>query len=126
MKKIYAYIESLITHHSRIAIFLAIIMMLASGIAAIDSNSNFLSNFLLVVFFFSICSMFRIISYKNGKIPFFMKDTTWENYRLQYPEYEAKEKYKKTSIKRATTYFFISAVALAVWIIFKVLSILFT
>ncbi len=94
MKKVYSGIESLITNHSRIAIFLTVIMMLASGIAAIDSNSDFL----LIVFFFSICSMLRIISYRNGKIPFFMRDTTWENYRLQYPEDEAIEKYKKTSI----------------------------
>ena len=93
--------------------------MLVSGIATFYST---LHNLLFWPFGSSLCALFRLISYKNGKIPFFMIDYTRRNLELKYSGDELEEKYEEMSIKRATIYFIIAVLSFIFWIVCELLA----
>jgi hypothetical protein len=106
--------------HYKLGCFISANLLIVSGIAMIYSK---LISLLAVVFGFSLLSFVRLITYRKGKIPFFMSDKTWDSYRLKYEGEELEKKYEEMSIGRATDYFIISVVAFIVWIVAEVLML---
>ena len=64
MRKLYACVKKFISNRYRLSLFFVISIMFVSGIAAIYST---LQNLLFWPFGFSICALFRLITYKKGK-----------------------------------------------------------
>ena len=120
IKKIYKTIKSFLAQHSKLGIFISASLFLVGCIAAIYSTSK---PFVFIYFAASLAAIFRLTTYKTGKIPFIMIDKTWDSYRLKYPEEELEDRYKEMSIARATIYFIISVIAFILWIIFELLMI---
>ena len=121
MKKLYACVKKFISNHYRLSRFFVISIIFASGIATIFSA---LQNLLFWPFAFSICALFRLITYKNGKIPIFMIDYTHRHLELKYSGDELEEKYEEMSIKRATIYFIIAVISFFLWIVCELLVFL--
>ena len=117
MKRILQKVMAFLVLHIKLSIFINAVIVVISGIAAIYSNQTLL---LAVCFGTSLAALFRLVVYHVGKIPIFMSDKLWDRYRLKYSEEKLDEKYKETSIKRASIYFSISIVLFLVWIICEV------
>ena len=121
MRKLYACVKKFISNRYRLSLFFVISIMFVSGIAAIYST---LQNLLFWPFGFSICALFRLITYKKGKIPIFMIDYTRRSLELKYSSEELEEKYEKMSIKRAAIYFIIAVLSFFAWIVCELLVFL--
>ena len=121
MRKLYACVKKFISNHYRLSLFFVINIMLVSGIAVIYST---LQNLLFWPFAFSICALFRLTTYKKGKIPIFMIDYTRRSLELKYSGEELEEKYEEMSIKRATIYFIIAVLSCFAWIVCELLVFL--
>ena len=118
MKKIHFITKKFLSQHPNLGCISSAIILI---IGAIASGFSDLSFFVFVYFAFSIATIFRLIAYKKGKIPFIMSDKTWDRYRLKYPQENAESKYKEMSIKRASIYFIISNITFVFWIIIELI-----
>lgn len=119
IKKIYAFIKSFLTRHYRFAEIILFAVMITGCISAIYLAGNLL---IFIYFATSIATIFRLSTYKHGKLPIFMFDKTWDSYKLKYSEDEFEDKYKEMSANRATVYFIITIIVFIIWILFAILT----
>ena len=118
MRKLHFKTKSFLSQHPNVGCASSVVMLIIGGIASWFSDLSF---FVSVYFAFSIATIFRLITYKKGKIPFIMSDRTWDRYRLKYPQENAESKYKEMSIKRASIYFIISNITFVFWVIIELI-----
>ena len=127
MKKIHLGFKKFIIKHYKQALFYTISILIICCAAA--GYSKF-SAILCICFGASIMAIFRLITYKTGKIPFFMIDKTWNKYRVEFSEDELEERYKEMSAHWSAAFLIITLGALIVWLICEALlfidSICFT
>ena len=119
MKKIHTALRSFLKTKRKTSFLIIALIFLVSSIAIVVSKLKIMA---AIPFGFSIICFIRLITYKNGKIPFISSDKTWQKMRLEYPKEEAKEKYKELSIKNATTYFTICVLTFVMWIVTEILA----
>lgn len=117
MRKVYFYTKAFLIRHYRVAFYLSLFVCLIGGVA---SKYSAHSHFIFPVFGFSLASIIRIGTYRVGKIPFFMRDSTWNRYRLKYSGEELDEKYKEMPLTRATWYFLLMILSLFIWVIIEI------
>ena len=118
MKSIHAHIKKLISTYYKTLFFIVSILFLSSCVGVFYSNLTIL---VALISGFSLATMMRMVTYKTGHIPLIMIDSTWNRYRLKYPEDELDERYKEMSINRASVYFMIAVVAFVIWILCEIL-----
>ena len=121
MKKIYNKVSQFVLHHRKATAFLSSVIFLVGCCAGIYSNAKILS---ALVFGFSLLTLWRLMTWRTGKIPIFMSDKTWDRYRIKLSAEEADYKFKEMSMKRATLYFFLSLIVTPIWILWELLSLL--
>ena len=106
--------QKFIEKHYKISFFIAIVIFVISGIGSKYSSFIYI---VAISFGFSLATFFRLITYKYGKIPFFMIDKTWDHYTWKYSEEEIEEKYEQMSIKRAAIYLKIAIISCPIWLL---------
>ena len=118
MKKVYLKTKDFLVNHRKISIFICALLFVISALSLIYSSVKLL---VAATFGFSLSTMLRLTTYKVGKIPVFMTDTTWNSYELKYgSEYSKEEletKYKEMSIRRAALYFLLCIISFLIWAI---------
>jgi len=105
----------------KLSILILAIIFIVCCIAIVVSDLKILA---AIPFGFSLICIIRIITYKNGKIPFFSIDKTYQSMRSVYNEDEVEEKFKEKSLNNATVYFIIAAFSFPIWIIAEILNFL--
>ena len=127
MKKIRSSIKAFISNHYKLAFFVTVILLFAAIIGVAYSLVDYSKvNWLLTVCFgLSIAAFLRLTTYKNGKMPFFMSDKAWDNYRLKYSGDELEQKYEEMSLNRATDYLTISIITFVIWVICEIFRLIF-
>ena len=113
MKKLFFFFKDFIIRHYKMCTVVSVFIILVSGIAMVYSTIPLMA---ALSFSASIICLFRIVTYKKGKILFFMHDTLWDYYRIKHSGEELEEKYKQTSINRATIFFILTAFSFVLWI----------
>ncbi len=115
MKKIYQGTERFLSAHYALNIFIFALITLISGLLAFYQPAH---DFEVISFICSIYGGIRLATYKNGKIPIFMIDRTWNKMRIEHDEEEAEKLYREMSLKHCTVCYMIavpSVVLAVVW-----------
>ena len=118
MKKVYTRFKRILLLHYKMSVFFATVLVLVSSISAVFSTFPI---FVVPCFSFSLATLLRLITYKTGKIPIFMMDKTWDEYKFKYSTDEIEKKYEEMSINRATLYFMLAIPSFIIWGIVELL-----
>lgn len=120
MKKVYFWTKDFLVHNFKISCFVMANLVLIGSISIIYARTKF---FAILTFIFALTAIYRLTVYKIGKIPFLVKDTTWNRYRFKYSKEEALLKYKGMSIARATLYFLFAILSLFLWVVCEIVVV---
>ena len=121
MKTIYVKINSFFKRHYRVGFVISAGLFVISCIALLYSPVRLMA---AIPFAFLLDELFRLVTYKIGKIPLFMHDKTWSAYQMKYSQEDVEEKYKQMSIKRATVDFMIAVSGFVVMIACELLFLI--
>ena len=119
MKRIYGIFKKFLTKHYKLGFFVSISIALLSGVRTTFPGLNIA---IVLAFAGGVVSFSEIISYRVGKIPFFMIDKTWDHYRLKYSGEELEEKHKEHSLKWASIGFMIAVISFAIWLPWEIIQ----
>ena len=88
MRKIQIIIKKFLLNHYLLGYIITLIIFLSSAICVVNSYSEF--EFIAgILGISSFATLLRLTLYKSGKIPFFMRDTSWRCRNLdEYEEYQ--------------------------------------
>ena len=120
MKTIYQAISRFLSRHYALNIFIFALILLVMGGIIVFSPAHTLEG---VSFFCSVYGLMRLITYKNGKIPIFMRDYTWNRMSAEHDEEKAEELYREMSLRHCTVCYMIAVPASVLAIIWEALYI---
>ena len=112
-------VSKFLSNHYYLNMCIFIFMTVISSILVIGSNIKLLGTVPFVAFLYG---GFRLFSYKNGKLPFLIKDLTYNAWKSQYGEEEADRKYEEMSIKNATSCWLIGFISFPIAVIIEFIS----
>lgn len=119
MKKIYKIIEGFILKHARLQIVISIVMMVVTGIMMASIYFPIPAG---ISFGGFLVGTVRLFTYKNGNVPIFMRDKSWESIKREETDEEvADERFRSMSAKFATVSYIVGWSAFIVSIIIEVL-----
>ncbi len=113
--------KALLKKRRKLSFLILTAIFLVCCIAIVVSDLKVLA---AIPFGFSLICIIRLITYKNGKIPFFSIDKTYQSMRIKYSEDELEEKFKEKSLNNATTYFLITVFSFPIWIIAEIIRLI--
>lgn len=124
MKKIYCAISRFLSKYYVLNILVLSLITLIIGALIFFEPMHSLEP---IAFVCSIYGGMRLITYKNGKIPFFMIDHTWDKMCVEHGEEKAEELYREMSLKHATVCYMIAVPTSVLAIIWEALyTVIFT
>lgn len=112
-------ISAFLTKHRKLSFLILILIISVCGIALAVANLKILA---AIPFGFSLICLIRLITHKEGRIPFISVDKTYQSIKAENLKEDAEEKYKEFSINSATVYFIIVVFSFPLWIIAELLK----
>lgn len=121
MKKLHSIMKNFLIKHYKLGVTISILIFICCSIGLVYAE---IKPLVALGFGFSLAALMRLITYKTGKIPIFMKDSIYNSYRRKYSGEELDQKYEEMSINHATTLFIISIPSALLWGICETIAFL--
>ncbi len=119
MKKIYKIIEGFILKHARLQIVISTVMIVITGIMMASIYFPIPAG---ISFGGFLVGTVRLFTYKNGNVPIFMRDKSWESIKREETDEEvADERFRSMSAKFATVSYIVGWIAFVVAIVLEIL-----
>ena len=119
MKRIYKITEEFILKHARLQIVISIVMMVVTGIMMVSIYFPISAG---ISFGGFLVGTVRLFTYKNGNVPIFMRDKSWESIKREETDEEvADERFRSMSAKFATVSYIVGWIAFVVAIVWEIL-----
>ena len=113
--------KNFLIKHYKLGVTISILIFICCSIGSIYAELKYL---VVLGFASSLATLARLMTYKTGKIPFFMIDKTYDLYRRKYSSEEVDQKYEEMSINHATTFFIFSIPSALLWGICETIAFL--
>ena len=119
MKRIYKITEGFILNHARLQIVISIVMIVITGIMMASIYFPIPAG---ISFGGFLVGTVRLFTYKNGNVPIFMRDKSWESIkREETDEKVADERFRSMSAKFATVSYIVAWSAFIIALIVEIL-----